>query len=156
MGFILSSRKKPLARPLLIDLIVRLVSMAKNKNFIRNALITVYILIVLGFSATSRADMSIEQPINVPQASQAKDFTGELAMSTDGRFFLVVSDKEYYELETSADLTQFNGDLVVVRGIEPKCQIQPVVQVASLDPLDEAQRKPVPALVVLGISELAK
>lgn len=130
--------------------------MAKNKNFIRNALITIYILVVLGISATSRAEVSIEQPIRPPDLSQAKDFTGELAMSTDGRFFLVVSDQEYYELETSVDLTQFNGEMVLVHGIEPKRQIQPVVQVASLDPLDEAQRKPAPALVVLGISELTK
>lgn len=129
--------------------------MAKNKNFIWNALITIYILVVLGISATSRADMTIEQP-NLPAASQAKDFTGELAMSTDGRFFLVISDKEFYELETSVDLTQFNGDIVIVHGIEPKRQIEPVIQIASLDPLDEAQRKPAPALVVLGISELTK
>jgi hypothetical protein len=125
-------------------------NMAKNKNFIRNALITIYILVVLGISATAKAQAEI--PANV----SSRLFTGELAMSTDSRFFLVVSDKEYYELQTSADLSALNGEMVLVEGIEPKRQIQPVTKLASFDPLDEAQNKPAPTLIVLGIRELTK
>lgn len=128
--------------------------MAKDKNFIRNALITIYILVVLGISATARAEMGT--PVQIPATVQAHLFTGELAMSTDGRFYLVVSDKEYYELQTTADLSQLNGETVLVQAVEPKHQIQPIIQLASLDPLDEAQQKPVPVLIVLGISELTK
>jgi len=128
--------------------------MAKNENFIRNTLITIYILVVLGISATARAEM--ETPVQIPATVQAHLFTGELAMSTDGRFFLVVSDKEYYELQTTADLSQLNGEMVLVQAVEPKRQIQPIMKLASLDPLDEAQTKPAPTLIVLGISELTK
>ena len=52
--------------------------MVTDKNFIRNTLITIYILVVLGISATARAEMGT--PVQIPATVQAHLFAGERAM----------------------------------------------------------------------------
>lgn len=131
--------------------------LSSNKNFLRNALITVYILVVLGISATARAEMTI-LPIFVSHGQvHTKDFTGEIAMTVDSKFYLVVSNDEFYELKANIDLTEYNGLLVKVEGYELKQKVGPVLQTASLDPLPEGnEHLGAPLLVVFGISEIVR
>lgn len=129
----------------------------KQKNFIRNALITIYVLVVLGFSATAKADMSIYPIFNNPEQGKVETFAGYVEMSVDGVFFLVVSNEEFYELKSNVDLIDYVGKDVQVLGFELKHKVGPVMQTASLDPLQEGIQLPgAPVLVVFGISEVVR
>jgi hypothetical protein len=131
----------------------------ENTNLIRNALITVYVLVVLGFSATAKAQMSI-LPVfpNTNQHVQIQSYVGQVAMTTEGDFYLVVTEDTVFQLQSNLDLSQFNGSMVSVDGYEIKHKVKPVVELASLDPLsgsrDEATVAPL--LVVFGISEISQ
>ena len=128
-----------------------------NKSFLRNALITVYILIVLGLSATARAEMTVLPIFTGHEQVQTKVYTGEIAMTVDGNFYLIVSDDEYYELKANIDLNDYNGQTVQVNGYELKRKVGPVLQMASLDPLPESTELPgAPVLVVFGISDVVR
>ncbi len=128
-----------------------------GKDFLRNALITIYILIVLGISATSKAAMTIDPIFTTHAQVQTQNFVGELAMSADQKFYLVVSNDEYYELQANIDLIDYVGQLVQVEGYELKHKVGPVVLTASLDPLPESNHiSGAPVLIVFGISEVVK
>ncbi len=130
-----------------------------EKNFIRNALITIYILVVLGISATARAQVQILPIFTGPAAAQTQSYVGQITMTIDSDFYLVVSEKEVYQLQANVDLTDYNGQKVMVEGLElNKHKSGPVVETLSLDPLPGNERATfsAPVLVVFGISELTK
>ena len=128
-----------------------------DKSFLRNALITVYILVVLGISATARAEMSIDPIFNTHKQVQTRIYTGEVVMAVDSTFYLVVSEDEVYELRANIDLTEYNGQTVQIDGFELKHKVGPVLLTASLDPLPEGKTLPgAPLLVIFGISELVR
>lgn len=132
----------------------------KSKNplaLVRNVLITLYILVVLGFSATARAE-NTTFPIFIDRSGiEAQAYVGEIALTVDGQVFLVVSENKYFELMSNADLSDFNGMKVQIDGIELKHKVGPVLQLQTVDPLpNRRQEKVAPVLVVLGISELTQ
>ena len=128
----------------------------KQKNFIRNALITIYVLVVLGISATAKADMSI-YPIFNHQEVKTETYAGYVEMSVEGAYFLVDSNDEFYELKSNVDLIDYVGQDVQVLGYELKHKVGPVMQTASLDPLQEGNQLPgAPVLVVFGISDVVR
>ncbi len=128
-----------------------------NKSFLRNALITAYILIVLGLSATARAQMSINPVFGEREQIRTKVYTGEIVSADDAHFYLVVSRSESYELLANIDLADYADQTVQIDGYELKHKVGPVLKTASLDPLPEGNKLPgAPMLVVFGISELAK
>ncbi len=126
-----------------------------QKNFIRNALITIYVLVVLGISATARA--TIVEPVFAGHPGASRTYVGEVAMTPNQEFFLIVSENEYYQLQAKADLFGFNGEKVAVRGYEIKRKIGPVENGSSLDPLpgNDDVTEAAPVLVVFGISGVA-
>ncbi|MFN7729041.1 MAG: hypothetical protein ACK5P7_07790 [Bdellovibrio sp.] len=130
---------------------------AIENSKIRNALILVYVLIVLGFSASARADQSIF-PIHGAgaAAAQLKSLVGEVAVTVEGQVYLIVSDEVFYELRSSEDLTVFNGQKVQVQGFELMYKVGPVYKTFLMDPLSEEKvdQNPALVLVVLQISEL--
>lgn len=130
----------------------------KNKNAIRNSLVTLYVLIVLGFSATSRAQMSIMPIFENTKNIQIESYVGQMAMTLDGRSYLVVDEDYYFELKSNIDLSEFNGKMVSVDGYEVKHKVGPVVDVASLDPLpgNRNEATVAPLLIVFGISEISE
>lgn len=131
----------------------------KNKGtLIRNTLITLYVLIMLGISATARAEMRIFPIFPGHNQVEARSYVGDVAMSADGRFYLIVTDVEVYELRSNVDLQDYNGMIVEVLGSELKHKVGPVVETASLDPLQAVEIEGVdaPVLVVFGISEIAE
>jgi hypothetical protein len=128
-----------------------------QKNFIRNALITIYILVVLGISATAHAQRTIYPIFTGHSQIQSQSYVGEIAMTVDHDFYLVVSEQEVYQLQSNVDLVDYNGRKVDVEGLElNKHKTGPVVETLSLDPLPGNERPSVnaPVLVVFGISEL--
>lgn len=127
-----------------------------NTNLLRNALITIYVLIVLGFSATAKAQMKIMPISNTPVQVQIQSFVGQVAMTLEGQFYLIVTEDKVFELKSNIDLSDFNGLMVSVDGYEVKHKVGPVVELASLDPLPRNNEATVaPLLVVFGISEVS-
>ena len=128
----------------------------KVSTTVRNALIALYVLIVLGFSASAKADQdetSYEEDteISVPV------FAGQVAMTSQGKFMLVVSETEIYELRSKADLGQFLGQNVLVKGFDIMYQVKPAADdMGHSDPLlnfPSPQQKVCPVLIVYEISE---
>ncbi len=133
-----------------------LVSTLKN-NKVKAGLVILYILAVLGISASAKAQMS-NFPIPGVQGVKSQVFKGEVAMTLDGAVYLIVSDKQYYELSSdSIDLSQFNDSQVLVRGFEYFSKVGPVLTLESFDPISDTEvvHKAAPLLVVIGISKLA-
>lgn len=128
-----------------------------QKNLIQNTLITVYILVVLGISATARAEMDILPIFTQHESVATKDFVGEVAMTPNREFFLIVSENEVYKLESNVDLFDYNGQKVSVEGYELKHATGPVANTWSLDPLpgNENKAEADHVLVVFGISGVA-
>lgn len=127
-----------------------------NKNFLRNALITIYILVVLGISATAKAEMSINPVFDKREPIQTKTYVGQVIMADDSHFYLTVSRSKSYELLTNIDLAEYANQTVEINGYELKQKVSPVSGTASLDPLPEGNELPgAPLLVVFGISDVA-
>ena len=129
-----------------------------KKNLIRNTLITIYIFAVLGISATSRAAEQILPIFAGPSAVQTQPYVGQVAMTVEQDFYLVVSDTEVYLLQSNIDLSPYNGQTLTIEGFElNKHKSGPVVQTLSLDPLpgNEKPAMIAPVLVVFGISGLS-
>lgn len=127
-----------------------------NTNLLRNSLITIYVLIVLAFSATAKAQMKIMPISNTPVQVQIQSYVGQLAMTLEGQFYLIVSEDKVFELQSNIDLSDFNGMIVSVDGYEVKHKVGPVAELASLDPLPRNNEATVaPLLVVFGISEVS-
>lgn len=122
---------------------------------IRNALIGLYILLIIGISASARAtEMRIfPQPPQDTQSNQLQNFVGEMIVSVDGQFFLM-TEETTYELRSNADLTAMNGQMVAVTGFEIKHKVGPVYQFQSVIPLqtDEEKLSVAPVLIVYNVS----
>ena len=134
---------------------------AIHNTKVRNTLIVLYILAVLGFSASARAEME-HFPIvhgTTGSASQTKTLVGEVALAVDGRVYLVVNDEVFYEMRNhEQELTALNGQRVQVTGYELMHRVGPVYQLSSFNPLldDKSEQTPAPVLVVLRISGLTE
>lgn len=130
-----------------------------NKNLVRNTLVTLYVLIVLGISATAKAQVTIMPILDKGHAEiQIQNYVGQVVMTIDNQFYLVVSDTQVYELKSNVDLSDFNGLTVSVDGYEIKHKVKPVVELASLDPLpgNLNETTVAPLLIVFGISEISQ
>ena len=100
---------------------------ALQNNRIRNALLLLYVLAVLVFSAAARADGDI---MNYPllhrslAAQSTKDVMGLVQVADDGTAYLQVSDDVVYQLESkNFDLASFDGRKVEVKGFEVTQQV---------------------------------
>ena len=124
----------------------------QNKNFsenkVRNLLIGLYILIVLGFSASAKAESHV--------------FEGEITQTVDGSSYLVISDREYYEIVSNdIDFELFSGNFVRVTAELVKLTAGPVFTIQSSMNFDSietprASLENTPVLHVLGISAIAE
>lgn len=109
---------------------------------IKNALIAVYILVVLAISAVARAGV-------LPSNTQGDDFSaseiqnynfkthvGEIVALADGSFVLAMTDqKSYFVLKSQMDLAPFVGFNVMISGIELEHQLAPTYELDTVDPL---------------------
>lgn len=116
-------------------------------SWIKNALIALYVILVLGFAATAKAQMSVMPIFPEPETVQTQTHAGEIAMTVDGRFYLIVSDSVYFELLSNIDLSEYADAYVEVVGVELQHKVGPVYELTG-------KPESAPALVVLGISEV--
>lgn len=127
-----------------------------KRTSLRTILIAIYVIVVLGFSATVKADQSLF-PIHQGGTYKTSTYVGEIAMTVDSQFFLIIDDNTYFQLESQNDLSDFNGKVVQVIGYELKHKVGPVYTLQSLDPLlndGVVENKIVaPVLIVFNISE---
>jgi hypothetical protein len=124
---------------------------------IRNLLITVYVLVILGISAAAKAEQTIF-PVTGHNHADVQTYTGQLAVSVDDKVYLVVNDHTFYELAATQDLSELNGRNVQVDGIVITHKAGPVFELMSLDPLsiDEREHKVAPVLIVYKVSEISE
>lgn len=118
-------------------------------------LIVAYVLMVLGFSVTSRADVSI-LPFPHQNNSRVVSLEGQVVATLDATYYLIVSEEIFFEITSNdIDLEQFNGLKVKVQAFESFKRVGPVLSLQTIDPLHgQIEKKPAPLLIVLGISEI--
>lgn len=124
---------------------------------VRNTLIGLYVLLIIGLSASARAtEMRIfPQPPQASAANQLQSFVGEMIVSVDGQTYLMTEDATY-ELRSNHDLTAYNGQSVEVIGFEIKHKVGPVYEFQMANPLQAVEeRMPVaPVVIVYNVSIL--
>ncbi len=127
-----------------------------EKLNIKAVLIAAYILIVLMFSAISKAQVSLDPVLGDKPALALSVVSGQIAMTPDFDFYLVVSESEYYQLAANIDLSPYNGQFVAIDGVKVMSKTEPSSSFNTVDPLPRANEAEgvVKTLVVLGIREL--
>lgn len=124
---------------------------------VRNILIGLYVLFILGLSATVKATEVHILP--TPESAQMKIATiqGTAFQSVDGKMFLQTADLNVFELRAEhLDLVQFDGSPVLVTGYEYKHRVGPVLQTSAFNPLqnDDSQLAQAPVVLVFSIESL--
>lgn len=126
----------------------------------KTILITVYVLIILAISATSRADLGI---MPIPQVNgDLKQIyvSGNLSLSPDGHQYLVVDQQTVYEvvfINEKFNQVPFDGDLVKLKALVLSFKAKPIFETSEAEPLQATDNKlglSFPKLLVLGIEVL--
>ncbi|KYG60762.1 hypothetical protein [Bdellovibrio bacteriovorus] len=129
---------------------------------IRNALIAVYILVVLAISAVARAGVLPNNALGEDITSTElqnynfKTHVGEIVALADGSLVLAMEDQQtFFVLKSQIELTPFVGSKVMVSGIELEHQLAPNFELETVDPLPSfgSGNKAV-VFFVFGISEV--
>lgn len=128
---------------------------------IRNALIAVYILVVLAISAIARAENLSNNELNNVDLSELqkynyKNHVGEIVALADGSVVLAIEDQQsFLSLQSQIDLTPYAGNKVMISGIELEHQLAPDYELKTVDPLPGfgSGNKSV-VFFVFGISEV--
>ena len=108
---------------------------------IRNALIAVYILVVLAISVVSRASVlpplgtDADDNLSSPQSYNFKSYEGDIVATADGSFVLVQDQNNFLVLQAKMDLSNFVGSKVMISGIELDQQLAPSLEPEVVDPL---------------------
>lgn len=115
---------------------------------IRNLLIGLYILMILAFSASAKAE--------------TRTYEGEITQTADGSSYLVVSDREYYEVVSNEiNFDEFSGSFVQLTAEVVKLTAGPVFTTQFSEVSDSGVEANVPVgntmlLHVLGISAITE
>lgn len=128
---------------------------------IRNALIAVYILVVLAISAIARAEVQPSKNLENVDFSELQKYNykthvGQIVALADGSFVLAMEDQQsFFQLQSQNDLTPYAGFKVLISGIELEHQLAPNYELKTVDPLPGfgSGSKPV-VFFVFDISEV--
>ena len=131
---------------------------------IRNALIAIYILIVLGISAVARASAlppMVGADTNAEQTSALKNYNyqthvGDLRVAGNGALILVIDENHAYQLRSQVDLTNYVGSKVLISGIELNYQLASQLGPETVDPLPSSGSRGMTEFFVLSISEVTQ
>ena len=117
-------------------------SYLEKMTVVKNALIAVYILIVLAISAVARAGVLPNNAIQGDEVngSESQNYNyktrvGDLVALQNGSLALVIDQQRTVLVKADFDLTPFIGSKVVISGIELEQQLAPVYGRYSVDPL---------------------
>lgn len=109
---------------------------------IRNALIAIYILVVLAISAVARAGVLPNNAIQGEEVTAAelqkynyKTHVGQVVALEDGSFALTINQQVAFVLQSQFDLTSYVGSKVMISGIELDQQLAPAYGQNTVDPL---------------------
>ena len=129
----------------------------------KNALIAIYILLVLAISAVARAGVF---PNNATQGDETSDSLGQklefkthvgsVVVLEDGSLVLSINQKLHFILRSQSDLTSYIGSKVMISGVELDQQSSLSYEIDSKDPLPRvsSQVDNLVTFFVLGISEV--
>lgn len=130
---------------------------------IKNALIALYILVVLAISAVARAGVlpnnatqGDEYSDSISQNYDFKTHVGTVVVLNDGSFALMINQQKSLILQSQSDLSSFIGSKVMISGIELDQQHVPSCEIDSKDPLPRinSNESEIVIFVVFGISEV--
>ena len=128
---------------------------------LKNALILVYILVVLAISAGARAEVFPNQALQETTADlhnyNYKSHAGQIVALADGSLILAMEDQQsFLKLDSQIDLTPFIGLNVLVSGIELEHQLAPRFDLENVDPLPGSSSSGSNAVTffVFGINEV--
>jgi len=126
-------------------------------NFLNwKALVIVYILSVLAFSFSAKANQLTWIPSDNPNTlpKNLRVATGEVAFDLEGNAYLITSNQEVFELVSETiDLSNLDGARVLVKGIEARYNVGPVFKTQSLVPLvDEIENHNLNASLLIVVS----
>ncbi|HEX7674682.1 MAG TPA: hypothetical protein VF412_10955 [Bdellovibrio sp.] len=109
---------------------------------IRNALIAIYILVVLAISAVARAGVLPNNAIQGEEVTATelqkynyKTHVGQVVALEDGSFALTINQQVAFVLQSQFDLTSYVGSKVMISGIELDQQLAPAYGQNTVDPL---------------------
>ena len=130
---------------------------------IRNALIAVYILMVLVISAVARAENVTSQNLGDVDTSELqkynyKNHSGQIVALADGSFVLAMEDQQtFVVLQSQIDLSPYIGFNVMISGIELDNELAPNYELKTVDPLPSfgSGNKAI-VFFVFNISEITK
>ena len=128
---------------------------------IRNALIAVYILVVLAISVVARASVlpplghDANDNLSSPQSYNFKNYEGDIVATANGQLVLVINQNEFKVLHAKMDLSNYVGSKVMISGIELDQQLAPNYRSEVVDPLpDFGFGEQASVFFVFGISEV--
>ena len=130
---------------------------------IRNTLIAIYILIVLGISAVARA--SILPPMRtdanntqgvVQNHENYQVHVGDLRVAANGALILFINENRSYQLRSQVDLTNYVGSKVLISGIELNNQLASQFGPDTVDPLPSSGSRGMTDFFVVSISEVTR
>lgn len=134
------------------NIINSLISLVSKKKNVKAAVLTAYVLLVLGFAATARAEYNIMPIFTDNKQLVTQNFVGEVVADAAGTVFLVTESQNVYRLEANVDLADYSGKMVEILGVEVKYKTGPVFETMALPVVEDTDSAPV--LVVLNITEL--
>lgn len=109
---------------------------------IRNALIAIYILVVLAISAVARAGVlpNIAAQGDETTSTELKNYNykthvGTIVTAQDGSLVLTINQQKSLVLQSQYDLAPYVGSKVMISGIELDQPHAPAYGVDSVDPL---------------------
>jgi hypothetical protein len=124
---------------------------------VRNILLGIYVILILGISAVAKAEIRILPW--TPAEQNAKKYEGYVAQSVDGKYYLIIDEENefYFELKGNIDFAKYVGWLVKVLGFEAnQHKVGPVHSLQYIDLVDEGNEPVVaPILKVLSINGIA-
>lgn len=128
---------------------------------VRNALIAIYILVVLTISVVARASilpaMGTDLDENVSGSLQKHNYethAGELAVR--GNEYVLVTQNQILPLRSQFDMSAFIGSQVMISGIEQKNQFVSKMNAEVVDPLPGFSFGNEAFFVVLGITQITQ
>jgi hypothetical protein len=111
----------------------------RNSGFQKAALLT-YVLVVLAFSAVSRAQqVSIDLPTSFK--AQFHNYFGEMRATSEGVNYIVSEKGDVVELKSEQDLSSYRGFMVRIVGKDLRATVGPVYQTVDFSPDDSFEDK---------------
>lgn len=113
-----------------------------------------YVLNISGTSGLHTLEIALPKNSSVGEF-ETTEHKGQVVALGDGSFALVKNQDDFVMLNSTIDLSKYNGQMVSISGIEFVHQVGPIVEVSAQDPLHETSSNK-PSVFVLNVFTVSK